>query len=711
MESFAYLHAAAAYEAADPDAIASLDEAIPFENVNWPHLSAQTAANALAIICSLSVLSVAGGALALQRNDSGSAVTTLQNDLARAGYYNGPVTGFYGELTESAILRFQRENGLTADGVAGTQTLAALRSRVTSGGSASPTQAFAATSSTPTSPAANNPATTNTLKLGAQGPAVADLQTRLKSAGYFDGPITSYYGSLTEASVTRFQQAKQIAADGAAGPQTLAALQQTSRPTQSPTPTTQQPPAQGGPAEPVTTGTLQRGDRGDAVTTLQNRLKTAGVFDGPVTGFYGSLTEEAVRRFQQAKGLSVDGVAGPRTMAALMSGSPTASRPPAQGSPSTGTTGSTGTTTTTTTLQRGDRGVAVADLQNRLRNAGYFNGPMTGFYGSLTEEAVSRFQQAKGFSVDGKAGPQTLTALRQTSSTQAGTPPTQGTPTSSTTGVLQRGDSSQAVTDLQNRLKAAGYFNGPVTGYFGSLTEEAVSQFQRARGLTVDGRAGAATLSALRGSGNTGSTASRPTPATSPSPQARTTNPSPQAQASPSTQARAASPSPQASTQARAASPSPQAATQARAASPSPQASTQARVASPSPQASAQARAANSAPQALSFSASPQRANPSPSSQATNSSRAQGDSTASATTTHRLAANVLQKGDSGPAVVQLQTSLKQSKYLEGQVTGFFGELTEDAVKKFQKAQGLSVDGKAGQQTLTALRRVSGNANL
>jgi N-acetylmuramoyl-L-alanine amidase len=53
----------------------------------------------------------------------------------------------------------------------------------------------------------------------------------------------------------------------------------------------------------------------------------------------------------------------------------------------------------------------------------------------------------------------------------------------------------------------------------------------------------------------------------------------------------------------------------------------------------------------------------------------------------------------------LQAALKQAGYLKGQVTGFFGKLTEDALIKFQQAQGLPADGVAGPQTQEALRRV------
>lgn len=56
---------------------------------------------------------------------------------------------------------------------------------------------------------------------------------------------------------------------------------------------------------------------GATVTEIQTRLKAWGYYTGSVDGTYGSQTEKAVRYFQQSNGLSVDGQAGPETLAAL----------------------------------------------------------------------------------------------------------------------------------------------------------------------------------------------------------------------------------------------------------------------------------------------------------------------------------------------------------------------------------------------------------
>jgi cell wall-associated NlpC family hydrolase len=64
-------------------------------------------------------------------------------------------------------------------------------------------------------------------------------------------------------------------------------------------------------------GSLRRGAQGAAVVELQNALKAQGFDPGPADGDFGPKTEAAVKAFQAAKGLEVDGVAGPKTRAAL----------------------------------------------------------------------------------------------------------------------------------------------------------------------------------------------------------------------------------------------------------------------------------------------------------------------------------------------------------------------------------------------------------
>lgn len=57
---------------------------------------------------------------------TGSEVSEIQSKLKKWGYYNGAVDGIFGTATRNAVIKFQKTNGLTADGVVGKKTLEAL---------------------------------------------------------------------------------------------------------------------------------------------------------------------------------------------------------------------------------------------------------------------------------------------------------------------------------------------------------------------------------------------------------------------------------------------------------------------------------------------------------------------------------------------------------------------------------------------------------
>lgn len=62
----------------------------------------------------------------LKQGSTGSEVSTMQRKLKNWGYYNGAVDGIFGSQTKAAVIYFQKKNGLTADGIAGKNTFAAL---------------------------------------------------------------------------------------------------------------------------------------------------------------------------------------------------------------------------------------------------------------------------------------------------------------------------------------------------------------------------------------------------------------------------------------------------------------------------------------------------------------------------------------------------------------------------------------------------------
>ncbi|QUH27026.1 peptidoglycan-binding protein [Serpentinicella alkaliphila] len=165
------------------------------------------------IITLLVVLLVATQVIGVFANDSfvtlrfgsrGSEVVRLQQSLKDKGYFRSNTTGYYGEITQNAVISFQRDNRLTVDGIAGRQTQTALY--------ASPT--------TTTSQAS----ATTVLKFGSRGNDVVRLQQALKDRGYFQGNTTGYYGELTQRAVINFQRDNKLVVDGIAGRQTQTAL-------------------------------------------------------------------------------------------------------------------------------------------------------------------------------------------------------------------------------------------------------------------------------------------------------------------------------------------------------------------------------------------------------------------------------------------------------------------------------------------------------
>lgn len=78
----------------------------------------------------------------------------------------------------------------------------------------------------------------------------------------------------------------------------------------------------------------KNGSKGQEVTAIQKKLQQYGYKVGTVDGIYGANTEKAIRQFQKNNGLSVDGIAGPATLAAL--GLPTGSTNTSGGSNNSG---------------------------------------------------------------------------------------------------------------------------------------------------------------------------------------------------------------------------------------------------------------------------------------------------------------------------------------------------------------------------------------
>lgn len=408
----------------------------------------------------------------LRVGSTGNDVSDLQARLVELGYYSGMVDGKYSTATQSAVTEFQSRNGLTADGIAGRETQDKLYSS-----SAQPKTVSAST-------------TENAyvlLKSGASGLEVRKLQGRLAELGYYSGGMDGIYGSTTASAVKAFQRANGLSADGQAGSATQTKLYSANAKYAASPVTT---------ANPDQTRTLTVGMTGNDVYALQERLIELNYLSGVADGVFGTETQTALTAFQKNNNLTADGTAGATTLKKL-SGSCKAAT-------------ATAAPSTNGTLREGDSGEGVYNLQARLFELGYYSGRIDGRFGSETTTAVKAFQSANGLGADGIAGKGTMNKLNSSGVVSAGssgyvepdiTPiPDDDDDSSVPSGsytVLRRGDKSDQVQIMQRYLVSLGYLSSTPDGQFGSGTERAVKLFQEANGLSADGIAGIGTLSVL----------------------------------------------------------------------------------------------------------------------------------------------------------------------------------------------------------------------
>lgn len=151
----------------------------------------------------------------------------------------------------------------------------------------------------------------STIRYGTTGDSVRAMQRALKSKGYYTGTVDGKFGPKTRSAVYRYQKAIGLPADGKPGNKTLSSLYHGTKAAN----TVDKEKARAVVAK--NRKSLYYGCRGDRVKNLQRLLRNAGYFKGSVDGVFGDLLLIAVKRFQWAKGLRGDGIAGPKTLALL----------------------------------------------------------------------------------------------------------------------------------------------------------------------------------------------------------------------------------------------------------------------------------------------------------------------------------------------------------------------------------------------------------
>ncbi len=254
--------------------------------------------------------------------------------------------------------------------------------------------------------------------------------------------------------------------------------------------------------------TIQFRDKGENVIALQTALKQLNYYEGELDGQFGTGTLKAVKAFQKAEKLAVDGKAGTKTQARLteLTGVTFKEDEPVE-TPEIPKTLFKGDYRT---MSYGTAGARVQVMQRALLALG-FDVTVDGDFGAGTTAAVKAFQTVVGLTADGKAGKKTLQKLESyfdedgscISGPIAGNKPADPEPDPNAplygmpTRTLRFGDKGLDVKYVMERLYALGYYNKKIDEKFGSGMMAAVKAFQRKNGLTADGVIGEKSLAIL----------------------------------------------------------------------------------------------------------------------------------------------------------------------------------------------------------------------
>ena len=293
------------------------------------------------------------------------------------------------------------------------------------------------------------------------------------------------YNTATAEAVKAFQKKSSLEQDGILGPITRTVLYgvnaiyavPTAIPVSTPTPTTT-------PLTPENVIVIRAGSmfwaRWCAGCTA--RSQELGYYTSRLDGVYLTDDIEAVRAFQSANGLKVDGKAGYETQTALYSDSAIRGNANSDAPETSGAL--------VNTLRYGSEGAEVTTLQNRLIALGLPGGQCGRQV--RTRYQVRRHRLPEGQrAVRGRRGGDGIPRPGSTPATWSAT-------LSSSTQTLRVGAVSDAVRDMQNRLITLGYLeNGEADGKFGVKTSLALIEFQKANGLSADGVAGVETFAKL----------------------------------------------------------------------------------------------------------------------------------------------------------------------------------------------------------------------
>jgi peptidoglycan hydrolase-like protein with peptidoglycan-binding domain len=330
---------------------------------------AQSSVHAKSVVC----VGLAAGAIAINMMPIAAfsytpEIASVQELLAKRGFNPGAIDGVKGTSTTEAVVAAQTFYKLEADGVVGTETIAALES--------DPYEIEVSSNPSPD----NQPSNANIL----------EVQKLLAKRGFNPGAIDGVKGTLTREAIVAAQTFYKLEADGVVGSETIAALEADTYEVDVPTAPDPDSKADNHHAHKSVA-------KSQVTANLQQSLRDRGFYDGAIDGINGPKTKEGVVKAQEAYGLIPDGVAGSITMAALEADTHSSSE------------NQNVATNQPTNDVYSDR---VLEGQTLLSELGLYNGDLDGVQGSRTTAAIKQAQALYGLPVDGVLGNQTLDALK-----------------------------------------------------------------------------------------------------------------------------------------------------------------------------------------------------------------------------------------------------------------------------------------------------------
>jgi len=140
---------------------------------------------------------------------------------------------------------------------------------------------------------------------------------------------------------------------------------------------------------------------------------------------------------------------------------------------------------------------AVTAVQEKLRQAGVYPGRADGVWGPDSQAALERFQLSRGLQPSGQLNQATAATLGLGPSDLLAAGPTAGPAPGTPSALATQPLSPMAVRNIQGRLRALGFYRGPIDGAWGVGTQSAIERFQQGRGLQSTGQMNPATAAAL----------------------------------------------------------------------------------------------------------------------------------------------------------------------------------------------------------------------